>query len=368
MDTPAPPRGSGRAHAAVVSTSDAAAGDRTDVPLHDPRPSGFAAVMARITTLLAWWNRTRAGRANARFGASGGGVLTGGIAYSAIFSLFAGLTLGYTVFMAVLGGNAELRASVLDAISSNLPGLIQTGGDKKSGLVDPESLVMSTGVSVTGVVAVVVLLVSATSAMSSLRTAVRAMFDEHTGGGNILTTKARDLAGFAGMALAILLSAVLSIATTTAADWLLGLVGLSDDTGIVVRVLGIAVALVVDAATFLLIVWVLGGLRPAWRDLWRGALIAGVGLGVVRVLGTSVVTGSVGRNALLASFAVIVTLLVWINLIARIVLLAAAWTADPPQLPSGDDAQAEPSEGGAPDAPDAPDRPAAVVAAPGRTA
>jgi membrane protein len=32
----------------------------------------------------------------------------------------------------------------------------------------------------------------------------------------------------------------------------------------------------------------------------------------------------------LASFAVIVTLLVWINLIARIVLLAAAWTADPP--------------------------------------
>ncbi len=42
------------------------------------------------------------------------------------------------------------------------------------------------------------------------------------------------------------------------------------------------------------------------------------------------VAGSVNRNPLFASVAVIVTLLVWINLIARIVLLAAAWTADPP--------------------------------------
>jgi membrane protein len=51
---------------------------------------------------------------------------------------------------------------------------------------------------------------------------------------------------------------------------------------------------------------------------------------VVRVLGTSVVAGSASSNPILTSFAVIVTLLVWMNLIARIVLLAAAWTADPP--------------------------------------
>ena len=50
----------------------------------------------------------------------------------------------------------------------------------------------------------------------------------------------------------------------------------------------------------------------------------------MRILGTSVVAGSVDRNPLFASVAVIVTLLVWVNLIARIVLLAAAWTADPP--------------------------------------
>ena len=38
------------------------------------------------------------------------------------------------------------------------------------------------------------------------------------------------------------------------------------------------------------------------------------------------------KNPLFTSVAVLVTLLVWVNLIARIVLLAAAWTADPPYV------------------------------------
>lgn len=46
------------------------------------------------------------------------------------------------------------------------------------------------------------------------------------------------------------------------------------------------------------------------------------------------VAGSATKNPVLASFAVVVTLLVWVNLIARIVLLAAAWTANPPPQPS----------------------------------
>jgi len=32
---------------------------------------------------------------------------------------------------------------------------------------------------------------------------------------------------------------------------------------------------------------------------------------------------------------VIVTLLIWVNVLARIILLAAAWTANPDQEPAG---------------------------------
>jgi len=291
------------------------------------RPHVLATGKARVTALSAWWQQTRAARANARFGAAGGGVLTGGIAYSALFSVFAGLTIGYTVFMAVLGDNALLRHDVLATVSTSIPGLIDTGDGK--GLLKPADLVLSATLSVAGAIAVVVLVLSATACMAALRTAVRAMFDERGPGGNAVTGKLRELAGFAGVALAVFVSTVLSIAVTAAAGWLLGLAGLSDSSGLLVRILGIAVAFVVDAATFALIVVVLADAHPPGRDLRRGAVVAAVGIGAVRVLGTSVVAGSAGRNALLASFAVLVTLLVWINLIARIVLLAAAWTANP---------------------------------------
>lgn len=340
MGVPAEPQGAGRAHAGASTTEDLAAGNRRDVGAR-VYPGGFAGVTARLQALLAWWQQTRAARANARFGAGGGGVLTGGIAYATIFSVFAGLTIGYTIFMAVLGGNDALRQTVLDTIDANLPGLVKTSsGD--DGVIDPADLVLSTGLGITSIIAVVVLLVSAISAMAALRTAIRAMFDAEGAGGNVVASKLRELGGFAGIGLAILVSAVLSIATTTAADWALGVLGLEGSTvgGLVLRAAGILVAFVVDAATFWLIVVVLGAQHPAWRDLRQGMLVAGIGLGVVRVLGTSVVAGSADNNAILASFAVIVTLLIWINLIARIVLLAAAWTADPPA----------PSDAGAEDA------------------
>jgi membrane protein len=277
---------------------------------------------------LAWWRRTRAARANARFGAAGGGVLTGGIAYAALFSVFAALTIAYAAFVGVLGQDVALRESVLRTVSASLPGLVDSGsGD---GLVKPDDLVLGAGLNVAGVVAVVVLLLSATSALAALRTAVRAMFDERGPAGNAVTGKLRELAGLAGMALAVLVSAVLGLAVTSAAGWLLRLVGLGAGVGVVTTVLGLLVALVVDAATFVLVVRVLAGIHPPWRDLRQGALICAVGVGVVRLLGTSVVAGGARQNAVLASFAAVVTLLVWINLIARIVLLAAAWTADPP--------------------------------------
>ena len=318
------PRGAGAAHAAAVATEQErlAAENRT-------RPGLWSVAAARAQALWTRWQHSRAGRALARFGAVGGGVLTGGIAYSALFSVFAALGLGYTIFMAVLGGNDLLRQDVLLAVDANLPGLVDTGDGR--GLIDPDDLVVSAGLSLAGLGAVAVLLFSASLSMAALRTAVRAVFDVSATPQNVFVGKARELAAVAGVAVAILVSAVLTLAVTSLADTLLGVLGWGDATRVVGRVLGVLVAFVVDAAMFVLVLEVLAGVHPPRRDLLGGALVAATGMGVVRLLGTSVVAGSANRNALLASFTVLVTLLVWINLLARIVLLAAAWTADPPR-------------------------------------
>jgi membrane protein len=63
--------------------------------------------------------------------------------------------------------------------------------------------------------------------------------------------------------------------------------------------------------------------------LWIGAAGAALGLNAVRHLGIALVRHS-ASNALLASAATVVTLLVWTNLMTRIVLCAAAWTAEGP--------------------------------------
>ncbi|WP_315095141.1 YihY/virulence factor BrkB family protein [uncultured Cellulomonas sp.] len=325
-----PATGAGAAHAHATAVAP------------DPSPpTPRVSLVARVQKLLAWWQHSRAGRANARFGSRGGGVLTGGIAYAALFSVFAALTISYTVFMAVLGGNDALRQRVLDSVNASLPGLLDTGDD--TGMIDPDSLELSGGLTLTGIVAVVVLLVSAIAVMAALRTALRAMFADDGPGGNVVLGKARELGGFVGMGVAILLSAVLTTAVASAAQWVLDALGWGGSTAVVLRVVAVLVGLLIDASIFLLLVKVLAGEDPAWRDLWRGAVIAAVGMGAVRILGTSVVAGSVSRNPLFTSVAVIVTLLVWINLIARIVLLAAAWTADPPFVgpPSTDEPDGE---------------------------
>lgn len=152
-----------------------------------PGPFGARAVLVHTESLLAWWARTRPGRANARFGAAGGGLLTGGIAYAALFSVMAGLTLGFAVLSAVVGPNRVLRAQVVRSVSASLPGLIDTGNG--SGAISPDALRLNAGLNIAGVVAVVVLALSATSCMAALRTAVRAMFEPSGPTGNMLTSK-----------------------------------------------------------------------------------------------------------------------------------------------------------------------------------
>ena len=313
-DDARPARGAGAAQAHALAAEE---------------PAEKPGLVARGLAFWDWLQHTRPMRANARFGARSGGVLTGGIAYATLFSVFAALTIGYTIFIAVLGDNERLRAQMLDAIDSALPGLIDTGD---GGLIDPDDLVLNTELTLTSIVAVVVLLLSAIAAVAALRRAVRAMFADDDVLGNGMRGKARELGGFAGLALAFLLSAILTIAVTSATQWVLGALGWSGATTMVLTVLGILVAFVVDATVFVLIVTVLAAQHPPRRDLVSGAVLAGIGLGVVRLLGTAVVAGSLNKNPLFTSVIVLVTLLVWINLLARIVLLVAAWTADPPYV------------------------------------
>src|SRR5699024_12631773 len=75
----------------------------------------------RIKALMDWWKRTRVARMLARYGVANGAMLSGGIAFSAVFSIFAALVIGFSAFMLVIGNNLELRDQVIDTINGALP-------------------------------------------------------------------------------------------------------------------------------------------------------------------------------------------------------------------------------------------------------
>jgi membrane protein len=284
---------------------------------------------APLARALEWWKDSRLGRSLAWYGARNGALLCGGVAYSALFSLFAGLTIGWSVFSASLGGNADLRDAVLAQVDTWLPGLV---GDGTDDLISPEQLVLPSALTWPTVVAAVVLLFSALGVMGALRSSVRAMFDLPMAGQNPVLTRVWQLAGFVLLGVGVVASAGASIAAGAVGHVVESWLGGSQATAWAVRLGGAAVGVVLDAVVIAMIITVVGGARPPRRDLVVGSLAAGVVAGALRWLGTTLVVGSAGANRLLAPFAAIVTILVLVNFVARLLLLTCAWIHDPPRV------------------------------------
>lgn len=310
-------------HRTQEATATGQAPDATGQEAHD---QGAA---AKARALLARAMQTRLVRSVQRYAKARGGLLAGGIAYSALFSIVAALTLAWTVFMATLGGNPDLRSSVIRAVNQVLPGILQDGGG--GGIIDPDSLVLDSAVNMASIVSTLVLAWTAISIMTNIRMAVQTIFGIVAPIESFALQKLRDLGGFVAMALGIVTSAMLGTAAGTMGHTIVGWVGLDGDpiASFLVRIGALAVAAVVAALTFAFLFRVTAAVRPLRRDLALGSLVGGVVVQFVLFLGTSLVS-SVGDNPLLAASASIATLLLFVNLLSRALLFVAAFTANPP--------------------------------------
>lgn len=279
---------------------------------------------AWIKRVLEWWQASRPGRSLARYNAAAGSLLSGGLAYSATFSIFAALVIGYTAMTRVLSGQPELTEKVLNLVDEYIPGLVDNGD---GGVLSPDQLLMTSGTGITAIVAAAVLLWSALSFMGGLRSAVRTVLETQGVPENPLLGKLKDLGGYGALVVALLVSAILSTMLTVAASWVGELIGHGVLTGFV-SALGLLIALAIDTAVFGYVVVVMGMHRGRKREVVYAGLVVAVVVEGIRVLGAQVITGSASRNALLASFAVIITLLMVVNIVTQVTLIAAAWLAE----------------------------------------
>lgn len=269
--------------------------------------------------------RLRPWRAFSHFTDVGGTVLTAGMSYQAVFAVFAALWLGFGIFGNWLRGRTELLASLVDQINHLVPGLLGTDG-----VVSITTLLSTRTSSWATVFAGVALLWVTLAWFTGTRRALRIIFGlEVKQYRNAVLLKLRDLLLAVIFLAALLVSASLTVVSSNFTEFLVGIFDSSKDNWILSG-LGITVRYVAmyafDVLLLLAIFRLLAEIKiPFWSLLW-GCALGGAATFVLKLFGTLLLGGATS-NPLLATFAVMVGLLIWFNLICRTLLLTAAWMA-----------------------------------------
>jgi len=281
---------------------------------------------ATISSAMARLRRLKPVRVILLFSEKRGALLAGGLSYQSIFAVFAGLWVGFSIAGLFLQSQPAIRDAFFGLIDQAVPGLIDTG---QGGAIDPHTLLRTDTLSWTGAIALAGLLFTALGWLSSCRDAVRVIFDLPGEGRNFFLLKLKDLGLAVAFGAALIVSALLSVFSTQALGAALGFAGISEHSIVAVllgRASGLVLMLVLDTAVLAALFRLLSGLAIPIRQLIVGSLFGAIFLGVLKVLGTSLLGGA-SRNPLLASFAVIIGLLIWFNLVCQVILLSGAWIA-----------------------------------------
>lgn len=247
-----------------------------------------------------------------------GAGLADSVTYRALFSIFAGVLLGFSIAVLWLDGNPRAMEALVSALDRVIPGLTDA--------INFDSIIAPTRFTLVGMVALIGLIGAAISAIASLRAALRVLADKVHDDGVFVWVLARNLlvaVAFGGLlACAAVLSALSSLGLEAVSTWL-G-ISASGVTEFLARALGIVVVLVIDTLAIALIFRVLSGVRAPARAFWSGAVLGGVGLTVLQELSNLFVKGATS-NPLLASFASLIALLIWFNLSAQVILISSCY-------------------------------------------
>ncbi len=282
----------------------------------------FARVVRIGKRATAWALERKPVRALLLYQERHGPMLADSVTYRTLFSVFAGVFLGFAVIGVWLSGRPDLMDALVRTLDSAIPGLV---GDE--GLIEPASLVQPLTLSVAGVVALVALLAAAIGAIGSLRTAFRMLADQPDDQTFFLWLLLRDLVLAIGFGASLAGAAAVTFLSTSALGTMFDWLGIPTRDALyegTTRTVSILVIFAIDTLVIAGMFRLLSGLRPRARSLWTGALIGGVGLTVLQVL-SSLFVGGASNNPLLASFGSLIALLLWFNFSAQVILIAGAY-------------------------------------------
>lgn len=283
--------------------------------------------VARVSRWARWVQALRPYRVYINYAHTDGNLRAAGMGFQALFAIFAAVWLGFSAAGLWLTGNPEIFEALITLINRAVPGLIMAEGS--SGVIDASQLGQATAFGWSGAIAAIGLLWTAIGWLYYTRQAVRAVFGLSRDTTNYVLQKFRDLFLALGFGIVLVISALLTIASTQALTLILGVIGLSSDsfwTSLVTRFSGLGVSVVLNVFTLGAMFRVMARVAIPWKNLFFGVLLGAAVLAGLSALG-GLLLGGATKNPLLATFAVFVGLLIWFNLVSRVILLSASWIA-----------------------------------------
>ncbi len=286
----------------------------------------------KIAAFAQIYRHSRIGRALGRYNYQRGRVLAGGISFMALFSIAAAVTVAWTLLAHLFAANPVFQESVVQAVNSLLPGIMTDPVTGEAGLVDPSKVEITKGNFITGVVALVVALFSASRIVRYIRDGIRAMFGLLPFPESMIKIYPRFFLGLGLLTLAVLANAGLSIALSWLEDFFVAafpaLKVLRES--VTFDVVAVVVPVLVNFAVFPLFIRYIAGVRVPHRSLLLGSAAFAIGVGVLTELGSVAVRAS--KDPIIAAAATVGTLLLWLNILARLALMICAWMANPPAV------------------------------------
>ena len=256
--------------------------------------------------------------------ASGGNLLAAGMSFQAVFAVFAAVWVGFSFFSVYLSQHPAVNEAVIAFLNIQVPGLIGTGA-----AIDPALLSNGPALTWTGAIAIVVLLYTAIGWLNYARIAVHRIFDLPPSNLNIVLLKIYDLLIAMAYGILIVVSATASVIATKLmgiiATWA-GIAESSTALRVSFQVASVVLILVMDTFVLASIIRLLSGVPIPWKRLFAGSFLGGIVLGAMKIGGTYLLSAT-STNPLLASFAVVIGLLIWFNIACRVYLLSATWIA-----------------------------------------
>ena len=276
------------------------------------------ALLARLRERFGWLDH--AIRAYQHFTTVKGNRLAAAVTYFGFLSLFPLLAIAFAAFGIVLANNPDVEQQVFDAIGDALPGFV--GGEDAP--INPETL--KDAATTAGVIGAILLLFTGTGLVDAIREALHVVWSKGDVKVNFVLRKLADVLLLLVVGVIIIASVAVSSVTTSFANVAARcrrLGGLGDCARAVLGADDCS-RVALDTVVILVLFLRLSGASPPWRDAVKGALLGAIGVELVKLLATSLLGAM--RNPVYATIALVIGLLIWIDIVARLLILAASWT------------------------------------------